>query len=178
MSETITLNTPGAARPARATRRTAQPRERSHGKASANAAAGKGKPSNSSKPGSFFSAHAKMLVALLVAAVVVAALYGPTQDLYCAWRDQQALVAQKAALDTANEQALADIDRLQTEDGIKDEARKRGYVEEGETALVVSGLEDDAATDAADATASSDASNDPWYLALLDVLFGYSPVAE
>lgn len=106
-----------------------------------------------------------IVVAALV--VVLAALYAPAQGLYRAWRDQG---AQQATLDELNqsiEEYQGDIDRLQTREGIEDEARKRGYVAEGETGVTVEGLpqEDSSQDDPAPAT--------PWYLVLGDLVFQY-----
>ena len=109
-------------------------------------------------------------VALVVAAVLIVilvALYAPAQGLYVAWREQGVCQAQLAELNEANEGYQQDIDRLQTREGIEDEARRRGYVAEGETELVVEGLpESDAGTD-------EPAQEVPWYIAVADFIFQY-----
>lgn len=113
------------------------------------------------------------VMALLV--LVVGFLYGPTRSLYAATRDEQVYTAQLAELDASNESLRAEVDRLQSREGIEDEARKRGYVIKGETPVMVEGLEvDDRGT--ADASASADLTLDddnPWYVDVLDVIFGY-----
>ena len=59
-----------------------------------------------------------------------------------------------------------DIDRLQTREGIEDEARKRGYVSEGETGVIAEGLPEDQEAEEAPAEL-------PWYLAVGDFVFQY-----
>ena len=107
------------------------------------------------------------LVVLVVLRVVAGALDPPAQDLYCAWRDQEAHEQQLETLNEDISQYQGDIDRLQTREGIEDEARKRGYVAEGETSLVVEGLPEDEGED------QDDTPDKPWYLALGDFIFQY-----
>lgn len=118
----------------------------------------------------FASSHRVPLVALLVAAFVVVTLYGPACSLYQAWRDNGMLTTRQAQASAESEQLESDINSLMTEDGIKDEARERGYVEEGETRIVVEGLdaEEDSTVDA-----QTDASDIPWYLRVTDFIFRY-----
>lgn len=110
-------------------------------------------------------------VAFAVAAaviVVIAALYSPAQGLYCAWRDNVVRQQELAELTEANEEYQTDIDRLQTREGIEDEARRRGYVAEGESEIVVDGTlpEDEEQDDA-------ETEDVPWYVALGDLVFQY-----
>lgn len=108
------------------------------------------------------------LIVLAIVIVIVSALYAPAQNLYCAWRDQGVHEAQLEELNKTNEQYQDDINRLQTREGIEDEARKRGYVGAGETEVVVEGMpaeSDDAAEDSAPEV--------PWYLAVADFIFMY-----
>ena len=118
----------------------------------------------------FASSHRVPLVALLVAAFVVVTLYGPACSLYQAWRDNGMLTTRQAQASAESEQLESDINSLMTEDGIKDEARERGYVEEGETRIVVEGLdaEEDSTVDV-----RTDASDIPWYLRVTDFIFRY-----
>lgn len=126
-----------------------------------------------SLPSSPLARHAVIVVGFL--AVVLIFLYGPVRSLYAATRDEQVYSAQLAELNASNEALRAEVDTLQSREGIEDEARKRGYVPKGETPVVVDGLEvDDRGT--ADAAASADltlSDEDPWYVDVLDVVFGY-----
>ncbi len=112
---------------------------------------------------------------LLVAAVVIGLLvsmYGPLQTYYQAWRAGDALRAQLEQYNESNDQARSDISALQTEEGIKDVARKRGYVDEGETKVVVEGLDDSGSDD----SSSDDSTTElPWYIEFGDKFFNYVP---
>ena len=108
-------------------------------------------------------------VALLVLALfvgLVLAMYGPAKTYYCAWRKGQDLQAQLDEYNASNDQYKADIQGLQTREGIEDEARRRGYVSEGETKVVVEGLDEGA--DGSDQQAEQ-----PWYIELGDKVFHY-----
>lgn len=107
------------------------------------------------------------LIALAVAAVVALALYEPARGLYSAWRTQGIREAQLEQLNESNEEYRSDIDRLQSREGIEEEARKRGYVTEGETSVIVEGLPED------DSSSADDAAENPWYIGLLDTIFRY-----
>lgn len=120
-----------------------------------------------STAGGFFAAH--KLACIIVGAVlaVVVFLYGPAATYYRAWRAGLDLQAQYDALSQSNDQIQQQNDALLTREGIEEEARRRGYVGEGETGVVVEGLPDDS-------SAGTDATPDyPWYVAPLDVIFGY-----
>ncbi len=109
--------------------------------------------------------------ALLVAAIFVAFIltfYGPCKTYYKAWRAGLDLQDQLTDLNSSNDQYKSDIQSLQTREGIEDEARRRGYVSEGETKVVVEGLSDDAD----DSSSSTDAEL-PWYIQLGDKVFHY-----
>ncbi len=113
---------------------------------------------------------------LLVAAVVIGLLvsmYGPLQSYYQAWRAGDALRAQLEQYNQSNEETRNDISALQTEEGIKDVARKRGYVEEGETKVVVEGLDESGSDDAS--SDGDSASEQPWYIQFGDKFFNYVP---
>lgn len=115
----------------------------------------------------FVSRHKAPLVAALVVLLAVAFFYGPAKGLYQAWRTEGSRQAELAALNESNEGYQSDIDRLQTREGIEDEARRRGYVAEGETSIVVEGLDAEGADDAAPQD------DTPWYLGILDTVFQY-----
>ncbi|MBM6775390.1 hypothetical protein H9X80_07520 [Olsenella profusa] len=100
---------------------------------------------------------------------MVAALYGPAKDCYGAWRRNASLQETQSQQSSEQAELQGDVSALMTEEGIKDEARRRGYVDEGETGVVVKGLSDD--SDAADDAGPSEET--PWYLAVGDFIFQY-----
>ena len=109
--------------------------------------------------------------ALLVVAVFVALIltfYGPCKTYYKAWRAGLDLQDQLSDLNSSNDQYKSDIQSLQTREGIEDEARRRGYVSDGETKVVVEGLSDDA-----DGSSADTESELPWYIQLGDKVFHY-----
>lgn len=114
------------------------------------------------------AAHRVPLIVAGVALVLIVALYGPTCGLYQAWRENGVLQAEQARASEESAELESDINTLMTEDGIKDEARRRGYVEEGETRIVVDGAEQEEGT-------ADDARTDetPWYLSVADFIFQY-----
>lgn len=83
----------------------------------------------------------KGCIALAIVVLLVFAVYPPLRDYYVACRTQEDLKTQYAQLKDKNGELLSDIERLQTSEGIEDEARKRGYVNQGETGVVVEGLD-------------------------------------
>lgn len=120
-----------------------------------------------SSVGGFFSAHRLpcIIVGIIVAAVVF--LYGPTATYYRAWRAGLDLQAQYDALAQSNDQIQQQNDALLTREGIEEEARRRGYVGQGETGVVVEGLPDDSSDSSATTT------DYPWFVGIGDVVFGY-----
>lgn len=116
---------------------------------------------------------ARFRVPLIVAAVVlvtVVALYGPAKDCYAAWRHNGALQEEQAQESGEQAEIQGDVDALMTEEGIRDEARRRGYVDEGETGVVVKGLSEDPETSESETTTDER----PWYLGIGDFIFQYS----
>lgn len=114
-------------------------------------------------------------VALLIAALVLGvlmAMYGPVQTYYRAWRAGQDLQAQLDELIASNEQYKDDIQALQTREGIEDEARRRGYVTNGETKVVVDGL-NDGSDDSSQSSDGDQQAQKPWYIELGDKVFHY-----
>lgn len=107
------------------------------------------------------------LVIVGVVAVLMVTLYGPSCDLYRAWREQQILAAQLDELNQSNEEVQSDNDALMTEEGIKDKARELGYVEEGEVGVVVQGMPE------GDSAEEAQAPETPWYLGIGDFIFQY-----
>lgn len=114
-------------------------------------------------------------VALLIAALVLGvlmAMYGPVQTYYRAWRAGQDLQAQLDELNASNEQYKDDIQALQTREGIEDEARRRGYVTNSETKVVVDGL-NDGSDDSSQSSDGDQQAQKPWYIELGDKVFHY-----
>lgn len=118
----------------------------------------------------FVREHRILTGAVVVVVVLLVALYSPLQGLYCAWRTNTYRHAELAQVEGITEDYRHDIERLQTEDGIKDEARRRGYVEEGETALVVESLPSEEPRQNV-----AEPEPTPWYISVLDVVFGFKP---
>lgn len=114
-----------------------------------------------------------VVIGLAIAIVVVA---GPARTYYLAWRESGVLEAEYAALDSSNAELNQQIERLQTLDGIEDEARERGFVYPDEKALVVEGVEPRAVADPelVDAAVKEYEKSLPWYVGVLDMLFGYT----
>lgn len=115
------------------------------------------------------AAAGRLRVPLVVAAVVLVVLvtlYGPAQGLYQAWRDQGINQQTLDELNASIDEYQSDIDRLQTREGIEDEARRRGYVEQGESGVTAVGLPDES-------DQGSEEQSLPWYLALGDFVFQY-----
>ena len=122
--------------------------------------------------------HLRGLIVLGAIALAGLMLYGPVRDLYLASRRLDTLQATYDILVEENNQIREELELLQTRDGIENEARARGYVEPGETKVVVEGLpqEEDPAT--AYMIEDIELPDDrAWYIRMLDDLFGYNPEA-
>jgi len=119
----------------------------------------------------------RALVLGVVVLLVAAFLYVPLRNLYLAKRTELVLQSQYQTLTQINEGIEADLASLQSEEGLENEARRRGYVEEGEIAINLEGLdfEDETATDSeVDSSYGADSFVAPWYVHVLDVLFVYA----
>ena len=118
--------------------------------------------------------------ALVCVVVALVFLYPTAQQYYTEARTQAKLQAEYDQLAQRNAAIQSDIDRLSTDEGVQDAAREQlGWVAAGETAGVVTGLEDDDASGTSDAVyaqvESSDIKTpDTWYSSVLDPIFGYS----
>ena len=122
--------------------------------------------------------HLRGLLVLGGLAVAGLMLYAPVRDLYLASRRLDTLQATYDVLLEENNQIRKELETLQTRDGIENEARARGYVEPGETKVVVEGLTQ--AEDPATAYMIEDIElpdDRAWYIRILDELFGYNPEA-
>jgi cell division protein FtsB len=119
-----------------------------------------------------------VIVAAILLAIIM--LFGPVRTYYAAWRDAGRLSAEYEALSQQNTELMEQLDRLQSIEGIEDEARRRGYAYPDEEVLVVDGLEEEKLADPAKVDAAVEAfeENQPWYVGFLDNLFGYKRAAQ
>lgn len=111
--------------------------------------------------------RAPIVIAAVVLFVLVS-VYPPAQGLYRAWRDQGVKQETLDGLNASIEEYQGDISRLQTREGIEDEARRRGFVDEGEVGVVLEG-----APEESDDAPANEGEALPWYVALGDVVFQY-----
>uniref|UniRef100_UPI0025DFA332 hypothetical protein n=1 Tax=uncultured Parolsenella sp. TaxID=2083008 RepID=UPI0025DFA332 len=129
------------------------------------------------------SSHLMLCIVVGVIVVVLGALYSPAKALYGA-RRTNAVLAQRLDAATSSAQTLqSEVDSLMTREGIEDEARRRGYVQEGDTAVDMDGVTDSgsATTDESvtnDTSATTDEEPTPWYTSVLDFIFGYDPSTQ
>ena len=119
------------------------------------------------------------VVMLLVAAV---ALYSPVRNYYVARRTGQVLQVKYDQLSDENASLTHDVNRLQTKQGIEDEARKRGYVSTDEIGKDSDHPDSPSIVEAQSATTQKDPSaprvypdDRPWHIKALDRLFFYDP---
>ena len=115
------------------------------------------------------------IAVLLFAVLTVAAVMGPIRDYYTAWREAGVLEVEYGVVSQINEGLTEDVERLNTLEGIEDEARRRGYVYPDEEAIVVEGLEEEQVSEeeAVKAALAEYEQNLPWYVHVLDDLFDY-----
>lgn len=127
-------------------------------------------------------AHRALSIAMATVLVAVAMLYPPARAYYAAVRVNSVLSSQLSDVNASNDSLQSDVSSLMTKEGIEDEARRRGYVSKGDTAVDMSGVSDSggATSDQASATSDDTASSaaEPWYLSALDALFGYDPSTQ
>lgn len=122
-------------------------------------------------------ASRKAAIALACVVVALAFLYVPARNYYVATRDAQELAYKLDQTNSNNETLRGDVNTLETQEGIEDAARKRGYVKEGETAVSVEGV-DDSSTSGSSVTSiiaddQSSIPDLPWYASALDAVFFY-----
>ncbi len=116
--------------------------------------------------------HPRVLLALALVVAIVVMLYGPSRNYYVAMRAGQDLQARLEAVTAQNKLLDSDVHRLQSEEGVEDEARKRGLIKEDETSVIVEGLSDDELKALIGEIELEDTR--PWYVKVLDVVFFYS----
>lgn len=130
---------------------------------------------------SWAGAH-RLLVGILIAVVfVIIFLYPPISTYYAAWRTNTMLSEQLAEVTSSVEELSGDVSKLTSEEGIKDEARRRGYVEDGDTAVDMEGIEDSGSA-TSDTTVMEESqeveTETPWYFVALDFIFRYNPETQ
>ena len=125
----------------------------------------------------------------IVLVAVLMGLYFPVRDLYVAKRTGDILAQQVAIRKKYNDSLQKDVDKLLSEQGIKDTATdKLGLVMPGEKKIDVVGLDDDSSSsskrDSSQSTKSTEveaaekkvAEDAPWYVHALDTVFGFKGV--
>ena len=115
-------------------------------------------------------AHKKLTVFICIVGVLLVGFYGPVQGYYRAIRDAQELQITQQEVEHKN--LNEDVNRLQTQEGIQDKAHERGYVSEGETSVSVEGVGN---TTTDNKPKEQKRPENPWYIKLLDFVFGYVP---
>lgn len=125
--------------------------------------------------------HRALSIALVAIVALALMLYPPIKALYGASRTNALLSCQLSSVTATNDTLQGEVDNLMTREGIEDEARRRGYVTEGDTPVDMSGVEDSGGA-SSDSTVSTDestsAASDPWYVSALDFIFGYNPADQ
>ena len=117
-------------------------------------------------------AHKRLTVFICIVGVLLIGFYGPVQGYYRAIRDAQELQITQQEVETEHKNLNEDVNRLQTQEGIQDKAHERGYVSEGETSVSVEGVGN---TTTDNKTKEQKRPENPWYIKLLDFVFGYVP---
>lgn len=117
-------------------------------------------------------AHKKLTVFICIVGVLLIGFYGPVQGYYRAIRDAQELQITQQEVEKEHKNLNEDVSRLQTQEGIQDKAHERGYVSEGETSVSVEGVGN---TTTDNKPKEQKRPENPWYIKLLDFVFGYVP---
>ena len=117
-------------------------------------------------------AHKRLTVFICIVGVLLIGFYGPVQGYYRAIRDAQELQITQQEVEKEHKNLNEDVNRLQTQEGIQDKAHERGYVSEGETSVSVEGVGN---TTTDNKPKEQKRPENPWYIKLLDFVFGYVP---
>ena len=117
-------------------------------------------------------AHKKLTIFICIVGVLLIGFYGPVQGYYRAIRDAQELQIMQQEVEKEHKNLNEDVNRLQTQEGIQDKAHERGYVSEGETSVSVEGVGN---TTTDNKPKEQKRPENPWYIKLLDFVFGYVP---
>ena len=121
----------------------------------------------------------RVLIIVGVAVWVLNSLYTPVRNYYVANRQLDALQATYDAVTKESDDIRSELEYLQTHEGIEDVARTRGFVEPGDTKVIVEGLQDkgDTFNQPYHPTDTKVVEERTWYVEMLDNLFGYKPEA-
>lgn len=106
--------------------------------------------------------------------ICVVLLYPALRNYYLAYRVNEQLLQELAAVEERNNQIRGQIAYLNTDEGIADRARERfGWTPEGELAVNITGLEVSDTTTVLPATVPTGSGEiaETWWTALLDTLF-------
>ena len=117
-------------------------------------------------------AHKKLTIFVCIVGVLLIGFYGPVQGYYRAIRDAQELQITQQEVEKEHKNLNEDVSRLQTQEGIQYKAHERGYVSEGETSVSVEGVGN---TTTDNKPKEQKRPENPWYIKLLDFVFGYVP---
>lgn len=122
--------------------------------------------------------HMRLATTVAIVLLMGVMLFAPVRNLYVAHRQLDALQATYDALLADNEEIEHELEVLQSREGIENEARARGFVDVGETKVIVEGLPQEEARQEPTAASLSEvevSDERPWHIQLLDTLFGYEP---
>ena len=111
---------------------------------------------------------------VLCLVISVVSLYPSLRNYYLAYRVNEQLLQELAAVEERNEQILAQIAYLNTDEGIADRARARfGWAAEGEQIVNITGLNVSDSTTVLPAVVpvGSGVAPHTWWTELLDILF-------
>lgn len=142
-------------------------------------------PDPTHRPGAGASSDAddarrkRVVIAFIAAAALVLAailVYPSAQQYYQTYRENQRLQAEYLAIESRNAEIQSNIDYLNTDAGIEDQARQYGWVEQGENSVSVSGTGEDDVTTTVPDEVKSDSIEPPhtWITNILDPVFGVS----
>lgn len=115
----------------------------------------------------------RIWVFVLVVLAIVVGIAGPVRDYYVAKRTGSVLEQKKASIDEKNAELEHDREKLMTEDGIQEEARKRGYVEPGEVGVSVEGIDKSPQVDPSQVSTYPDTRDEQ--TKFFDGIFGFDP---
>lgn len=113
--------------------------------------------------------HTKLVVFLGIVIFLIVGLYSPVRGYYHAVREHDELLFNQQKLEEETKRLLQDVQRLQTKEGIIDEAHKQGMVSKDEESVRVEGLEKKKDENTAQHP------DYPWYIKVGDFIFGFSP---
>ena len=91
----------------------------------------------------FISRHKMALTVVALVCIACIFIYTPAKNYYCSKRDVEVLTFIQKEKEQRAEELKDDCARLQSREGIEDEARKRGLVNDDEVAVTIKGLDDE-----------------------------------